>query len=1842
MKNIKSFVLSVLVLPIVFGCSKSNEITYNSENDALVEEISPTFIPRNSEIRITFTKETECKPEDALSFSPRQKGSWTVLDDKRTFVFTPDKPYKQNSEFTLTADCAKLFKGTESGKFTHPFVTDKGWYKVSFNEIELDETLNQFYLMGTITTDIPVSLKKAKKILKADYKGCKTEINWKSTSEVSDCFDFEVSGIKVPKKNRNLILSWSGKSIGFSKKMDNELCGSKVFKIPSDDILDVIDINTSKKNSILISFSKILDSTQNLAGYVKAFNKSGQRIQITNASIRGNILTVFSDNNFEEIDSVEISEGIRSADGFHLGNSSNISLSGSWEIPEVQFANSGVILPTTQGSKVILKTKNLTGLLVQIYGVPNRTMYHFLQDNELSEKRNLYRVGEPIFEKRVSLTWDDSMQNKYIYHGIDISELTKKHNSGMYQVRVSFRKKDIKYVCNNGHRDFSDLPGPEDKIKEDSADRESSFWDFTNNMDYRERRTYWDYNEDPCHPAFYLENYHSAIVARQNIIVSDIALSAKKDASGKLYVTASNLKDTQPAKNAVITAYSFIGNKISEEKTDGNGIALLDYDENIKFITGTINNQTTYLKISSGSELSISHFETGGEISSDGTKGFIYGERGVWRPGDKIYLTYILQNQNKALPDDIPVIFELVDPLGRSIEKRNLKDHVDGFYPIETSTSENGETGLYTAKVTIGGNTWTKGLRVETIVPNKLNVKLTSDKKMLFNGNNSLRLEGSWLHGAPAAGYRADVSVSYSPAKAGFKVSDDYTFSNPLNRISGRKERVFDGNLNANSYVDINAYLEADSHAPGFMDANFQSRIYEPSGAFSTEYTTMKFSPYSRYVGLKLPKGDAARNMLLTDTKHTAEVVCYEADGTPTKNATLRWNLYKIEWKWWWEKDAYTNAGYVEDVNYSSISSGDIEIQDGKGTFNFEVKYPSWGRYIVIVSDGSYGHSAGKITYIDWPGWAGRSTQGSSGSSSMVALTADKKSYKAGEAASISFASSKGARALVTIEKNGAIAKQEWIETAAETTIYKFKVTPEMAPNIYVHVTLVQPHLQTANSLPIRLYGIIPVYVENPESVLEPIITCASQFEPGKETVISVSEKNGKPMTYTLAVVDEGLLGLTSFKAPNPHDEFYKKEASQLKSWDIYSDVINAYTGNLETLLAVGGGDDMGDGNSGKTNRFAPVVKYFGPFELKAGEKKSTTFQMPHYIGAVRTFVIAGKNAAYGVAEKTTVVKADLMLQSSLPRTLGAHENIDIPVTLFNGTAKKEKVTVEFTTEGAVAISETKEITLEPNSDGIVYFNIETNSAGKADFTFKATSSSKKTVSQNYDILINSRGTKFSYTTDFSVKAGASENVKVESPFEDGTGELALSVSEVPSINLEQRLDYLLTYPHGCIEQITSGGFPQIYLADFLNLSEEKIEEIQYNVSSVFKRYSTYQVTKGAFAYWPGNEHPNEWGTCYALHFMTEAKRKGWTVPENIYNPALDYVYEKSINWTRSSTEDSELETYRLYVLALAGKSDLGTMNRLADSNDLSESSEALLSSAYSITGNRQKAEKLLKKSTGTLAFFRSTGGNFSSSVRNDSIRLLAAVNLDNSVLSSKYSKKVIENLSSKNWMSTQETAWSLLSLFAYYNKNETKENSYTATANRVELSSKFSKTFDKMDLTAINYYYQTVTVKNTGNKNLYGSLTATGILNPGSETACSNGIALEVTYTKENGNSIRPRNIAHGDNFVMHVSIKNKTNENIENVALTIPIPTGWEVSNDRIGGYESGNGSYSYMDIKDDRILIYLDLKSSSSKYEYNFNVTCAYSGAYWIPAVSAEAMYDNTKNALVSGLYVDARKK
>ena len=331
--------------------------------------------------------------------------------------------------------------------------------------------------------------------------------------------------------------------------------------------------------------------------------------------------------------------------------------------------------------------------------------------------------------------------------------------------------------------------------------------------------------------------------------------------------------------------------------------------------------QTSWLKVDEGSSLAVGHFDIGGEKADSGLKGFIYGERGVWRPGDAIHLSFILYDRTGKLPAKYPIAFELEDPLGRIVRTGGYSDSVNGFYAIDAATVQDAPTGTYVARVTAGGRTFTKNLKIETVMPNRLKIDLDwggpqGAAPYISTDTDSMTLSASWLTGAKAGALKADVSATFAAAGTTFTTLPDYTFDDPTRTASSGRVVLFDDRLGNDGSANFSVDLGSDkSLPPGKLTANILTRVFEPSGVFSSETTSVDFHPYERYVGLRLPKGDAARGMLLVDKDQRVDLAMVDRDGKLLKGGgTVDIALYQLDWRWWWEKGDESLAQRADEL----------------------------------------------------------------------------------------------------------------------------------------------------------------------------------------------------------------------------------------------------------------------------------------------------------------------------------------------------------------------------------------------------------------------------------------------------------------------------------------------------------------------------------------------------------------------------------------------------------------------------------------------------------------------------------------------------------------------------------------------------------------------------------------------------------------------------------------------------------------------------------------------------------------------------------------------------------------
>jgi uncharacterized protein YfaS (alpha-2-macroglobulin family) len=448
----------------------------------------------------------------------------------------------------------------------------------------------------------------------------------------------------------------------------------------------------------------------------------------------------------------------------------------------------------------------------------------------------------------------------------------------------------------------------------------------------------------------------------ETYLSTNIGLLAKKGNDGSYTVLTNDIVSAKPLAGVAIQAYDFQQQLLCEVKTDGNGIATFNSKIKPFVIIAKLGAERNYLKLEDGLSNSMSSFEVNGEQIQKGLKGFIYGERGVWRPGDSLFLSFMLEDEEKKLPAQYPVTMELLNPMGQVIQKLVQTNGVEGIYDFRTKTDNYAPTGNYTAKVKAGGAVFTKNIRIETIMPNRLKLNLDFNTKMLTAASAKdlkVTLQINWLHGAPGKNLEAKVDVSFSGKETEFKGYAGYAFENPASSFYSESTTIFDGRTDENGFTPVNAAFAEIKNAPGFLNANFTVRGFEEGGTFSTDRFSMPYSPYTHYVGIKIPDAPKERGYLETDTDQEIKIASVDENGNPaSRNVTVK--VYKVSWRWWWDNYNDDLSSYVGSNYNQPVFSKDMQTVGGKGSFKFRINYPEWGRYLVYVTDNESGHSAGK------------------------------------------------------------------------------------------------------------------------------------------------------------------------------------------------------------------------------------------------------------------------------------------------------------------------------------------------------------------------------------------------------------------------------------------------------------------------------------------------------------------------------------------------------------------------------------------------------------------------------------------------------------------------------------------------------------------------------------------------------------------------------------------------------------------------------------------------------------------------------------------------------------------
>ena len=648
-----------------------------------------------------------------------------------------------------------------------------------------------------------------------------------------DTYRFETAGIARGDKDTPVKISL--KVNGF-----REVSPLKTV-IPAAGVFKVVDARVVRGGNpcVEVRFSEPLAAAAAKEGLIELSGVLRQTIDI-----KDNCARVYFEGESDGNLAVTVHQGLKSAGGLALAEDFRTAFPATDPLPAVEIPLEGNILPDESGLILPFRAVNLSAVDLRIIKIYEDNVLLFLQENDLNGYSELRRVGRLVYSRTVPLTSDATLDlHTWNDFSIDLSGLFKQEPGAIYRVRLSFKQD---YSLYGGKPAPQMLPVQNGKpSEEDDAkwDVQASYWwdNFTDWDVYD-----WEDRDNPDKPTYYMDGDRFPVV---NLLSSNIGLLAQYADGNTLWAAATDLGTAKPYAGVELEAYDWQLQRIAKGKTDAKGLAELKVARKPFVLIARKGKTTGYLRLADGYEKSLSRFDVGGQTVQKGLKGFIYGERGVWRPGDTLHVTMILADKMQRVPEGHPASLELYTPEGQ-FYTRMVSTGKDGFYTFPIATSAEDPTGWWNAYVKVGGSAFHKSLHIETVKPNRLKVNLDLPGSVLAGGTRtSAHVSSAWLTGVPASGLKAHATMTLSKGPSTFKGFEGYTFRNPASTFEASEHQLFETTLSGNGEAETAFNLPAAQDAPGMLQAFIVTSVLEGGGDESFTTQTIPYSPFPAYVG---------------------------------------------------------------------------------------------------------------------------------------------------------------------------------------------------------------------------------------------------------------------------------------------------------------------------------------------------------------------------------------------------------------------------------------------------------------------------------------------------------------------------------------------------------------------------------------------------------------------------------------------------------------------------------------------------------------------------------------------------------------------------------------------------------------------------------------------------------------------------------------------------------------------------------------------------------------------------------------------------------------------------------
>jgi uncharacterized protein YfaS (alpha-2-macroglobulin family) len=1329
------------------------------------------------------------------------------------------------------------------------------------------------------------------------------------------------------------------------------------------------------------------------------------------------------------------------------------------------------------------------------------------------------------------------------------------------------------------------------------------------------------------------------------MLATDLGLTLKSSA-GEHRVQVVSLKTKRPVRGAKVKFLSRSNIGYGTRISDASGVATLVIDPKLhrdpmSLITVKLGRDFSYLTVATN-EIPVADFQVGGVGSNSKTyQAYLYLDRGLYRPGDKVQLTAIVRTKTLTTPPTFPLQLEIRDPKWRLFKSIKVRNMADGAFALTLDIPSDALTGDYAVRVlSPGGESMGRTrFKVEDFMPDRIKVDVSAKtERSDLKTPTEYEVASAYLFGAPASKLRVESRCHFSETT----IRSNQYKSFPMARDSDvdRAPRVnFSRNL-GEAQLDESGKLiqsctfQSSSKPRRPIRATLFATVSENGGRAVAGKGSSLLHAHDVYVGIRRNSKD---NYVQQNTDAALQLLAVDREGNTKAGVKLKATFYRSEWKTIL-KLVNGRYRYVSETTYHQIKEQELSSLDQAMALPFVP--PTYGRFRVDI-EALEGGSKSSIRF-----WVSGHGSGAFEMSNpdQVSLSLDRKKYRRGEKAKLLVRSSFAGTLYLSIERDNVIWSSIH-QLDGNMGSFEIPVSDAMLPNAYVVAQLLRSSESKEKRAPMRAFGVIPIFLESDKHRLGVTIKAPDKIRPNQtlDVLLKVEGALGKSR-ITLAAVDEGILRINGQASPDPLKFFMRKRRLGVQTFDLYDSVLPELEGQASSIVKASGGDGevrKKHLNPMSVKRVKPVALWSGLVQTNKEGWARVKLKVPQFNGQLRLMAVAFKGSKFGADQRPIVVKDPIVITPTLPRFVAPLDAFDVPVEVFNGTSQTAKIIVSAHTKGKLLIfgDAAKTLTLAANSQGQVKFAFKADEVvGKVKVHITAESAHHETE-WSADLPLRAPRTATSEGHTFAVRTNEPARWRFPKGYYPESYQAKITVSALPIGQFGASLEYLLKYPHGCLEQTTSRSFPLLYLSDLAGASGASWitkDQVDDFVNSGISRVKSMLLRHGGFSYWPGGRWGYSWTSVYATHFLVEADRAGFEVGNSELNLALAHlkqmVRNRRLSIYRNRASSSRDRAYALFVLALAKQPQRSEMHLLAKDikSQKTPDSEtfALLNGAMLLSGDRARTRSFINQEVSMGS--TSVRKGFGSSIRATAMTLSVLAQLAPTHRSvPMLTKKLIDSAKTGRWGTTQENAYALMALGKI--SRQFKHDDFNGT---IKIDGETIKTFGHKKPIIVTskgpeWISKSLEIKVTGSGTAFVGVEISGI-SASPLAAKQEGLMVQRFYFKSSGEPLLENEIQQGEVVITKIELRNTSGDRIENLAIVDLLPAGLEIENPRLSDQaikpwmKKDRSEAQYMDVRDDRLILFASL-NANEKNSFYYAARAVTKGEYVLPHVHAEAMYD-----------------